>query len=76
MTGAEKIWEAFKGELIDNNVKDSEDVRQALSTVLRHIANDYQYYHFGEGEDMVIDANVLYELATELENLDTSQTDH
>jgi hypothetical protein len=31
--------------------------------------NEYQYHHFGEGEDMVVDARVLYELADELEAL-------
>ena len=36
---AEKIWEAFKGELIDNGLKDSEDVRQALSTAIREVAD-------------------------------------
>jgi len=65
---AQKIWKAFCGELIDNGVKDSEDVRQALATVLREIANEYQYYHFAEEvEDMIIDARVLYELADQLD---------
>jgi hypothetical protein len=36
---AEQVWEAFKGELIDNGLKDSEDVRQGLSTALREVAN-------------------------------------
>ena len=36
---AEKIWEVFKGELIDNGLKDSEDVRQALSTAIREVAD-------------------------------------
>jgi hypothetical protein len=29
--------------------------------------NEFQYYHFGPGEDMVVDARMLYELAEELE---------
>ena len=65
----EQIWESFKGELINNALKDSEDVRQALATVLRNVANEHQYYHFGNGEDMVVDARLLYELAEELECL-------
>ena len=64
---AQKIWEAFKGELIDNGVKDSEDVRQGLSTAIREIANELQYYNTSEGEDMILDAYKLYELADELE---------
>ena len=66
-TKASKIWKAFCGELIDNGVKDSEDVRQALSTTIREIANEFQYYHFGPGEDMVVDARILYEISEELE---------
>ena len=65
---AQKLWKTFCGELIDNGEKDSEDVRQALATVLREIANEYQYYSFAEEvEDMIIDARILYDLATELE---------
>lgn len=66
---AHKIWEAFCGELIHNGVKDSEDVRQALSTAIREIANELQYYNTGEGVDMIVDARNLYDLATEIENL-------
>ena len=36
---AEQVWQAFKGELIDNGLKDSEDVRQALSTAIREVAD-------------------------------------
>lgn len=67
---AQKIWESFCGELIHNGVKDSEDVRQALSTAIREIASELQYYNTGEGEDMIIDARNLYDLATELEVLE------
>ena len=66
---AQKIWKAFCGELIDNGVKDSEDVRQGLSTTIRELANELQYYNTSEGEDMIIDARDLYDLATEIENL-------
>jgi len=70
---AEQIWEAFKGELIDNRLKDSEDVKQGLSTAIRKIVNEFQYYQCCEEEgveDMVVDARVLYELATELDELE------
>jgi hypothetical protein len=66
---AQKIWEAFKGELIDNGVKDSEDVRQGLSTAIREIANELQCYNTSEGEDMILDAYKLYELADKIEAL-------
>ena len=69
---AQKIWEAFCGELIDNGVKDSEDVRQGLSTAIREVANEFQYYQCCEDagvEDIVVDACVLYDLANELEEL-------
>jgi hypothetical protein len=36
---AEQVWKAFMGELIDNGLKDSEDVRQGLSTALRKVAD-------------------------------------
>jgi hypothetical protein len=68
-TTAQKIWEAFKGELIDNGIKDSEDVRQGLSTAIREIANELQCYNTSEGEDMILDAYKLYELADKIEAL-------
>ena len=66
---AQKVWEAFKGELI---VEPTDDMREALSTFLREIVNEFQYYQCCEEEgveDMVVDARILYELADELENL-------
>ena len=66
---AEQVWKAFKGELIDNGLKDGEDVRQGLSTAIREIANELQCYNTSEGEDMILDAYKLYELADELEIL-------
>jgi hypothetical protein len=66
---AQQIWEAFKGELI---VEPTDDMREALSTAIREIANEFQYYQCCEEagvEDMVVDARLLYELADELENL-------
>jgi hypothetical protein len=63
-TKAQTIWNAFCGELI---VEPTDDMREALATAVREIANEYQYYHFGPGEDLVIDARMLYELAEELE---------
>ena len=66
---AQKIWKAFCGELIDNGIKDGEDVKQALVTAIREIANELQYYNFNGGVDMIVDAHKLYELSDELEVL-------
>ncbi len=66
---AYKVWEAFKAELI---VEPTDDMKEALATAIREIANQYQYYQCckDEGvEDMVVDARLLYELADELEAL-------
>ncbi len=63
-TKAQTIWKAFCGELI---VEPTDDMKEALATAVREIVNEFQYYHFGDGEDMVVDARMLYELAEELE---------
>ena len=70
---AQKIWEAFKGELI---VEPTDDMKEALATAIREIANEYQYYQCCEEEgveDFVVDARRLYDLADEM---DTLETDH
>ena len=38
-----------------------------FAAVIREAVNELQYYHFGDGEDMVVDARMLYELAEEIE---------
>lgn len=63
---AQKIWKAFCGELMQ---EPTDDVREALSTAIREVANELQYYNFGLGEDMILDARDLYDLADELETL-------
>jgi hypothetical protein len=63
-TRTQTIWNSFCGELI---VEPTDDMREALATAVREIVNEFQYYHFGPGEDMVVDARILYELAEELE---------
>jgi hypothetical protein len=62
---AEKIWEAFKGELIDNGLKDSEDVRQGLSTAIRVVA-ERLYTDLGELQHP---STVLEEIADEVDAL-------
>ena len=62
---AEQVWEAFKGELIDNGLKDSEDVRQGLSTAIRMVA-ERLYTDLGELQHP---SAVLEEIADEVDAL-------
>jgi hypothetical protein len=62
---AEQVWEAFKGELIDNGLKDSEDVRQGLSTAIRVVA-ERLYTDLGELQHP---STVLEEIADEVDAL-------
>jgi len=67
---AQKIWQAFKGELC---IEPTDDMREALATAIREIVNEHQYYQCCEDEgieDMVVDAQVIYRLADELEELE------
>ena len=61
---AQKIWEVFCGELTQ---EPTDDMREALATAIREIANELQYYNTSEGVDMILDAYKLYELSDELE---------
>ena len=61
---SQQIWKVFCGELIQ---EPTDDMREALATVIREVANELQYYNTSEGEDMILDAYKLYELAEELE---------
>jgi hypothetical protein len=66
---AHKVWEAFKAELTQPA---TDDMKEALATAIREIANQYQYYQCckDEGvEDMVVDAQKLYELSYDVEAL-------
>lgn len=40
-----------------------------FAAVIREAVNELQYYHFGDGEDMVVSARALYDLANALESL-------
>lgn len=40
-----------------------------VAAALREVANQLQYYNTGEGEDMIIDARAVYDLADELEKI-------
>jgi hypothetical protein len=60
---AEQIWKAFKGELI---VKPTDDMREALSTAIRMVA-ERLYTDLGEMQDPSV---VLEEIADELNDLE------
>ena len=63
---AQQIWKVFCNELTQ---PETDDMREALATSLREVANELQYYNTSEGVDMILDAYKLYELADELEVL-------
>ena len=63
---AQQIWKVFCNELTQ---PETDDMREALSTSLREVANELQYYNTSEGEDMILDAYKLYELADKIEAL-------
>ena len=66
---AYQIWETFKAELTQPA---TDDMKEALASSIREIANQYQYYQCckDEGvEDMVVDAQKLYELSYNVEAL-------
>ena len=63
---ATKIWEAFKGELIDNGLKDSEDVRQGLSSAIREVADRL----CTDWAELQHPYDVLNEIADELDEME------
>lgn len=68
---AQKIWEAFCGELIDNGVKDGEDVRQGLSTAIREVVNLYNDWVDDTWDMMnVVHVKDMLDIADELEEME------
>lgn len=63
---AQKLWKIYCDELIDNGDKTSEDVRQALATLIRKIVSDWESWE--DGTYMVKSDNLL-QIAHLLENL-------
>ena len=45
------------------------DRAKVIAAALREVVNELQYYNFGEGEDMILDARAILELCEELEKL-------
>lgn len=74
---AQAIWDTYVGgyskalmtpvEQFDTSI--NSDSRKIVADVLREVANQLQYYNFGEGVDMIVDSHSLYEVADELEVL-------
>jgi hypothetical protein len=58
---AHAIMEAYYN--IDTTEEDG------IVALLREVVNQLQYYNFGEGEDMILDARAILDIADELENL-------
>jgi len=61
-------------------IREGRDPMQAkvlyeFAAVIREAVGELQYYQFGYGEDMVVSARALYELASALETLDKPSTD-
>ncbi len=65
---AQKLWDVYCGELIDNGDKTSEDVRQALATFLR-VLTDYCEGRLGSTETWFVTSKDLLDTANLLENL-------
>ena len=61
------FYSTFADERVDFTVQKLNNT--ALANVLREVANQLQYYNFGEGVDMIVDSHSLYEVADELEVL-------
>lgn len=73
---ASKVWNAFQQELIHNGIKDAEDVRQALSTAILKIIDEYEEFMEDDGYGrMVVTSQDLRILADELETLQEPSQD-
>jgi len=74
---AQTIWDTYIGgyskalmtpvEQFDTSIDD--DIKKILSSVLRELVNQLQYYNCFEGEDMLLDARAVLDIAEELEAL-------
>ena len=65
------------GKLIREGKTDpmSARVNYEFAAVLRTMVEELQYYNFSQGEDMIVDARKIYELADAIETLDKPSTD-
>lgn len=65
---ANKVMQEFYRSCLGKKPTFKDD-KIAVAVVIREIVNELQYYHFGDGEDMVVSARALYELADELDKM-------
>lgn len=64
---AQKIWQAFKGELC---IEPTDDMREALATAIRVVADELSYTIFIPNNDVrVVETREFYGLANELDQL-------
>jgi hypothetical protein len=66
---AQKVWEAFKGELI---VNPTEDMKEALVTAIKELVSQCQYDNAdwqAPDDEMIMDVKGVIMLANELEVL-------
>jgi hypothetical protein len=76
-TKAQKIWDTYRegyAEALCTPVENFDtyldsDSRKIVADVIREVVNQLQYYNPGEGVDMIVDAQALYELSDEMEAL-------
>ena len=74
---AQKIWDTYiegYSEALMTPVERfdtylDKDSRKIIADVLRELVNQLQYYNCLEGEDMVLDARAILDVADELEVL-------
>jgi hypothetical protein len=74
---AQKIWDTYivgYSEALMTPVEDfatylDKDSRKIIANVLRELVNQLQYYNCLEGEDMLLDACAILDVADELEAL-------
>jgi hypothetical protein len=74
---AQTIWDTYivgYSEALMTPVEDfatylDKDSRKIIANVLRELVNQLQYYNCFEGEDMLLDARAVLDVADELEAL-------
>lgn len=64
---AQKIWEAFCGELAQ---KPTDDMREALATTLRMLNSDFDGWNWGGDEPSCCVLRELFDIADALDKLE------
>ena len=68
-TQAQALKDSVKTLYLDEKCAEFgwETDKPTITVVLRELVNQLQYYNFGEGEDMILDARAILDIADELE---------